>query len=630
MNTTLTTLTSELMQHLQSDLKVLDDYQSRISFTGGPLWPDATVDQARAWSLARCLIKKYNDEPEPKTEACNAALAKFLSVNKRVKEFEVVPRCELDELLLGQLREELHKYWFTDGYGSSVCDNYVELISRGGVGKGASVGSRHPDFYTKLFDGPLTCTKQSLMDIWRLTTSHNPHWRNAETMRQSRYGSRVVAGNKLSFVNKNVDIARCISKEPTINMWYQLGLGAKLNDRTKSLYGIDLTTQEPLNGRLAQLGSQTERYVTIDLESASDSLGINMLRSILPRKWLDLLMHLRSPVCQLPKGRVTLGMVGTMGNGFTFPLQTALFTCIVSSVYRILGIPHYVGDPDHPVYRVAPCKGSEAPRKVVKREFRNFGVYGDDIIVVQEAFRFVERLLTLLGFKLNESKTFIEGPFRESCGYDWFYGQPCRPVYLKRLETAQDIYVAINTLNRWSAMTGQSLPNTVGYLRGFVSSTAPLVPCDEQDTAGIHVPSDLACGIKRGVFGIWKYLKDAPIPDTLYLVGRGSSARFVREKSKVTEFSDRNMNHGAAHICFLTGHIRGATGSAIGKPRKSDSEVKYTLTVRNRAVVYSTKHASTPSWDNFPVTISDGVRPPRSKYCGFADWSSAVRSNLTV
>jgi hypothetical protein len=615
------------MKHLLSDLKVLDDYQGSSSLNGGPLWPDATVDQARAWSLVRNLVKKYNDGDEPIASACTAALAKFLSVNKRVTNFEVVSHSSLDDLLLGELRKELDRYWFLGGDGGSVCDNYVELVSYGSVGKGASVGSRHPDFYTKIFDGPLTATSQSLMDIWRQTTSLNPHWRNAEIVRQSRYGTRVVAGNQLSFVNKNVDIARCISKEPIINMWFQLGLGAKLNSRTKHLYGIDLEDQQPFNGQLAQLGSRFGRYVTIDLESASDSLGIKMMKSILPIQWFDLLMKLRSPVCRLPKGSVELGMVGTMGNGFTFPLQTAVYACVVSCVYRILGIPQFVGDPDHPVRRVAGVslkhgRTSKAPKSQIVKSFRNFGVFGDDIIVVAEAYRYVERLLTLLGMVINESKTFVEGPFRESCGYDWFDGQPCRPVFIKKLRTAQDTYVAINTLNRWSAMTKQYLPNTVGYLRRSVLVTAPIVPCDEGDTAGIHVPSDLAHGIRRGVFGIWKYLKDAPVPCTLTFAGQGSTARVVREKSNVTEFSDRKMNHGAAHVCFLGGYIRGSGGKG---------GAKYTMMVRNRAVTYTTKHASTPCWDHFPkYQIMEETRPPHSKHCEFADWSSAVRLNLSV
>ena len=611
--------TSQLMIHLLSDLKVLDEHQGRISLNGGPLWPDATVDQARAWSLVRNLIKKYNDEPEPSVGACEAALTKFLAVNKRCESFEVKSSSWLDDLLLGELRKELNSYWFTDAHGSSVCDNYVELVSRGGVGKGSAVDSREPDFYTKLFDSRLACTNQGLMDTWRQTVCLNPHWRNAETVRQIRYGSRIVAGNKLSFVNKNVDTARCISKEPVINMWFQKGLGEKLSDRTKHLYGIDLETQPLYNGKLAEYGSAYGRFATIDLESASDSLGLRMLEQVLPKQWYNLLLKLRSPICVLPKGRCVLNMAGTMGNGFTFPLQTALFTCIVSAVYRLIGVPLKNGADLNGSVACADFRNLDTSRKVP----RLFGVFGDDIIVVTEAYSWVKRLLELLGFVLNEQKTFVEGPFRESCGYDWFQGQPCRAVYLKRLRTAQDIYVAINTLNRWSAMTKLYLPATVGYLRSAVTTTAPRVPCDEDDTAGIHVPSDLAQGTRRGVFGIWKYRKDAPVPVTVSLVGEGITARVIRRTRDLSIFDDRKINHGGAHIAFLAGYIR-------GNVEKTTLTCEGKITVRQQSVTYVTKHMTTPCWDYDPkFIIMDASRPRRSEYFDFAAWSAAVRLNLS-
>jgi hypothetical protein len=189
-------------------------------------------------------------------------------------------------------------------------------------------------------------------------------WNEAETHRLLLHGVRLVDHSKYSFVNKTTTIARGICTEPSINMWMQLGMGSVLEDRIRSVFGIDLSFQPNVNRALARRGS-FGGLSTIDLESASDSMGMKMLREVLPRGMLSMLEFLRCPRTKLPSGElVDLNMVSTMGNGFTFPLQTLLFASVVKTVYHYLGIP-------------------------MKRdgfvEDRNFGVFGDDIIVETRA-----------------------------------------------------------------------------------------------------------------------------------------------------------------------------------------------------------------------------------------------------
>lgn len=595
---------SQLKLHLSQDMQhILDPYQLRSTLAGCALWSDATLDQARAWSQLQCIVKKYNDKPEPAEGPCKAALEKFIAVNRRCGEWKLDLRSSLDELLIGEVKASLYSFWFGDGGGGSIVGGLEQIIASGRVGKGNSVLSRFPDFFTKMFDGPHSTTSADLKFAWDRTVFANPHWRNAERTRQSRYGTKIVAGNQLSFVNKNVDVARCISKEPIINMWFQLGFGSVLESRLQEVFGISLSTQPKENGEQARLGSLDGSFCTIDLESASDSIGLSMLEQILPREWLAWLKMFRSPKCRLPGNRdVSLEMISTMGNGFTFPLETVIFSCVVHAVYRLLAIPLGV----HP--------GS---RTRIHRGVKNFGVFGDDIIVVKPAFRWVVRLLELLGFSVNSKKTFVEGPFRESCGEDWFNGQPCRPVYIKRLGTAQDIYVAINTLNRWSAMTKLPLRSTIGWLRSLVSTEAPLVPWDEGDTAGIHVPSDLVREVRRGPHGEWQYRKDTPRPVSIVvdnqkwhrLGTRGVLDNVTRELAK----KGRKANFGGLHVSFIGGYIRGGR-----------------IIERTDSVTYATEHTVTPCWDYNPDTfVVGGCRPPHSSYYGFAEWSSAVRANLS-
>jgi hypothetical protein len=88
-----------------------------------------------------------------------------------------------------------------------------------------------------------------------------------------------------------------------------------------------------------------------------------------------------------------------MGNGFCFPLETLIFASLCAVSYDEL--------------RLKP----------------DFKVYGDDIIVRKSCAARVLELLTICGFKANTDKTFLEGPFRESCGAD-FEGEDVRPLTL--------------------------------------------------------------------------------------------------------------------------------------------------------------------------------------------------------
>jgi hypothetical protein len=60
-------------------------------------------------------------------------------------------------------------------------------------------------------------------------------------------------------------------------------------------------------------------------------------------------------------------------------------------------------------------------------------VFGDDIIVDWYAAPECIRVLNLLGFSVNEDKTYIEGQFREACGVEAYRGNEIQPLRYKRL-----------------------------------------------------------------------------------------------------------------------------------------------------------------------------------------------------
>lgn len=117
------------------------------------------------------------------------------------------------------------------------------------------------------------------------------------------------------------------------------------------------------------------------------------------------------------------------------------------------------------------------------------GFFGDDIVVVAQAYQPLCRLLELLGFEVNTEKSFDDGPFRESCGSDWFSGHFVRGIYIKSLRTSQDKLVAFNRLAYWSAYTGVPLNNTLKLLYEWIPPADRLrVPLHEDDAAGLKVP----------------------------------------------------------------------------------------------------------------------------------------------
>ena len=545
-----------------------------------PSWSiDDSPMQVACYRQKESLLKKFNMADRPSGIACQTALEKFLAVNHRVSNWELrLNTVQPDWELLGMLKSELKEFLDPSNEGPIYSD-YQLMFELGYAGPGASLGALGCDFYTKMFASRLTST-DCLSDVWSTLIRFNPQFREAYSDPSGDLSVNVVDHNKLSFVNKNQDIARTICTEPSINMWMQLGMGGIIHRRLRQVYGIDFKYQQEVNRRMAKLSSLLDHNVTIDLESASDSLGLRMMDEVFPKHFMEMLRRLRSPMCRLPDGSfVQLGMVSTMGNGFTFPLQTLLFAASCAVVLRYLGLPCY-------------SKGW--------CELRNMSVYGDDIIIDNRAARLLIHLLKLLGFVVNESKTYVEGPFRESCGIDCFLGTDVRPVYLKSLRTLQDAFVAVNKLNLWSAKTGVSLRNTVSYvLQVFPGARNCLVPPDEDDSSGIKVPRELIDTAQRAVkrsFGLLRYVSSVPCfygykVDT-------DACRLLRHPSNAA------YNPKGLWLSFLGGYVSG-----------------YRVSLRQERVRYITKRRCTPSWGHLrPECLSEF--PDR-----YDRFLKAVRSN---
>lgn len=589
-------LYSDLLRDLQDHLPI--DAVDEESVAKIEPWPGMTLKQFQSLQLAKTFYKKLEDRSTPAAD--QAALEKFLQSNIRCRDWSLVEDTpdgglrsriytSAEEEAYGTFKRRLEKFYFTSGI-DPLFTNLPDVFDRGRTGPGASLGASGNDFYTKMFSSKLTATHKGLYDAYAHCVLWNPNWAEAEKLRSAQYGGPVtVAGNRLSFAPKNRDISRPTCTEPSLNMFFQLGLGALLAKRLKQYFRIDLTDQPVLNKILAREGSQNEAYATVDLSSASDSVSSGMLSMVLPgqmKVWLD---FVRSPYVQLPNGELEeLHMISSMGNGYTFPLQTVLFSCAVAAVYDTLGIRLIKN-------RVTTVSGMK--RKVPG----NFGVYGDDIIVVKKAYPLLYRLLHILGFSVNADKSFVEGRFRESCGGDYFDGQPARGVYVKTLLTQASRYVAINRLNRWSAMTEIPLRRTIGRL---VKTARWLpVPLHENDDAGIKTPFNMInqCG------NAW--LMRCPDTKSIgYKVwsAKPSTVKITESEVKPPKGSKRRIYNAPGLLeAFLRGDIEQSTLSIrFGNPR------------------YFARKALTPNWDYVPTVVSE------IDTIGSARLATAIRSNL--
>lgn len=434
------------------------------SFPEKNIWECNSKTEAAVSMLRRSFLKKFRPSDQVSKDQVEAATQKFMACNNACHEFTVPLNSSGDEELYGTFKSVLYNFFYPRG--KPLIESFDQIADHGKLGDGANIGSPHTSLYAKLWASKLTSASATLAYHYAGYIDRMPRWTSAELCRSAANGpASIVDSSRGSFVPKNVETARLICTEPVLNMFYQLGIGTILHRRIQQRWGINFSYQPGINARLARQGSSDGSYATIDLESASDTISLNLLKDCIPREQLAWFTATRTKSMRLGGKTVDLNMISTMGNGFTFPLQTVIFASAVQAVYD--------------QYRLSD----------------RVSVFGDDIIVRKDCYNRLVHFLTLLGFRVNTQKSFNEGPFRESCGHDYYQGSNVRGVYVKALRDPASIYVAINRLFEWSCEHGVSLEHTISYLRRFVP--ANFVPYCADYAAGIKAPLWLVRGRLR-------------------------------------------------------------------------------------------------------------------------------------
>nr|APG77237.1 hypothetical protein [Hubei levi-like virus 11] len=245
---------------------------------------------------------------------------------------------------------------------------------------------------TSVVTGKDVVPSKKYMCTSHITPRLYPYWRSLVHLNSTSVELRAYS--RVTFVAKTSKTDRAIAIEPHMNVYVQLGIGALLRQKL-SRFGINLDKQADVNRRLASV-AHLLGLATVDLSSASDTIASELVWLLLPYEWACLLDVARTEYSEIDGEEVRLSKFSSMGNGFTFELESLIF----------LALARAAGDP-------------------------NAVAFGDDIILQASAYPSLKGTLDFLGFSVNQKKTFLAGRFFESCGYDYLDGAMVRPFYLK-------------------------------------------------------------------------------------------------------------------------------------------------------------------------------------------------------
>lgn len=472
------------------------------------------------------LFKKFSFSQDLHTpeELRQSSIKKFLDNQQRLEHF-VIPEDPLVRAIL----------FGAKGYMNQILGDFshLEICEKATFGKKSSVGiPMRKACEGERYEAPMTGSRDHIDWFEKYYSAFN---RPAHGYAQARAALsqeppyREIDTLEAVLVDKTWKSLRMIMPNTTLGTLYSAGLGGVLEDRLSSA-GYDIRHLQQVHGELARIGSITGSLVTADQSMASDNITVQLVDAICPPRWAQALKKGRISGMSLYGTALVSPTFATMGIGFTFPLQTLIFLCLLLSIR------------DH-------CELDE--QAVIS-------VFGDDCIYDVRMHDTVVQVFPLIGLVLNADKTFATGHFRESCGYDFYRGIDVRPFHLGRAtgrsagkrRSEAYLYTVINSLlRRWQPY---EVPATTEFILGVIREIRKdevlLVPTDYPDTSGVKASPELAFllgvdrKIKKDMHGTmsFRYLSfeaetKPECRHTPYLIRR------LRQKSVVSSFPDAQI-----------------------------------------------------------------------------------------
>lgn len=339
---------------------------------------------------------------------------------------------------------------------------------------------------------------------------------------------------RVTLVPKTLKTPRIIAIEPTAMQYAQQGLleafekAISAHDNARHL--IQWSSNVP-NQELARLGSLFGDLATLDLSEASDRVSNQLVRTMLRNhphlgEAVDATRSRKAVIpAQFGGKTIRLAKYASMGSALCFPMESLVFMTVI-----FLGIEDVLRRP--------------LTQNDIRSLWGQVRTYGDDIIVPVGYVHSVVSRLEAFGFRVNASKSFWTGNFRESCGKDYFKGEDVSVVRVRRVfptqqSNAQEIISLVSLRNQ---LYKRGLWKTTRYLDDKVERLIPF-PAVGPDSPilGRHtfmghetqrMCPDLQIPLVKGM----KVVSKPPVD---HLEGAGALLKFFLKRSE-EPFVDRN------------------------------------------------------------------------------------------
>ena len=276
--------------------------------------------------------------------------------------------------------------------------------------------------------------------------------------------------SRLIAVPKSAKGPRLIAAEPSAHQWLQQLVLSQLVRRLEQspIAGAVRFTDQTRNRAFALRGSIDGSFATIDLSSASDRLSCwsverffranpTLLERLHASRTRSASWRQRRP-SEHPSFGCILKKFAPMGSACTFPVQSIIY-CIISVGVRLW------------------LSRAKVSTHAIEEASARISVFGDDIIVPRLDCPTVIQALEYMGLKVNTSKTFFTGKFRESCGIDAWGGDDVTPPYVLTLlngfRVLADGTSSVEVSNNFFT---KGFWNTSRYLQDLVGKGLNLIP----------------------------------------------------------------------------------------------------------------------------------------------------------
>jgi hypothetical protein len=225
--------------------------------------------------------------------------------------------------------------------------------------------------------------------------------------------------SRLIAVPKTVKGPRLIAAEPVAHQWCQQLILRFLFEQCETLFRgsfIDFKDQSK-SGEMVLQASLDGSLATVDLSDASDRLSCWTVERIFRRNpsivsalHAARTRYLRDEISDVPDF-LKLKKFASQGTATTFPVMSITMLCIA------LG---------------ASLEGAVTWENIWKLRDQ-VRVFGDDIILPTHGYSRLMVAMDLLQLKVNRTKSYVAGRFRESCGTDGYAGYNVTPVKPKSI-----------------------------------------------------------------------------------------------------------------------------------------------------------------------------------------------------